>query len=74
MMRAFTYDTHIDRSPEQVFAFMMDFSNAPRWRNLVRSLELITPPPLGVGSELRVTMDVMGKTRQVLKREIERMA
>ena len=65
-MRAFAYETHIDRSPEQVFAFMMDFSQAPRWRNLVRTLELVTPPPIRVGSELRVTMDVMGKTRQAI--------
>jgi hypothetical protein len=65
-MRAFTYETHINRSPEQVFAFMMDFSRAPRWRNLVRRIELVTPPPIRIGSELRITMDVMGKSREAI--------
>lgn len=63
-MRAFTDHTFIARSPDQVFAFMMDFSRAPRWRNLVRKLEWISPEPIGVGSQLLVTMDVMGQTRQ----------
>lgn len=65
-MRAFTYETHIDRSPDEVFAFMMDFERAPRWRNLVRRLELVTPPPLSVGSQLRVVMDVMGKQKEAI--------
>jgi len=65
-MRAFTYQTHIDRTPDQVFAFMMDFSRASRWRNLVRKIEVLTPPPLAVGSQLRLTMDVMGKQREAI--------
>lgn len=65
-MRAFAFETHIDRSPEQVFAFMMDFSRAPRWRNLVRKIELVTPAPIQAGSELRITMDVMGKSREAI--------
>jgi uncharacterized protein YndB with AHSA1/START domain len=65
-MRAFAYETHIDRSPEEVFAFMMDFSRAPRWRNLVRKVELVSAPPIRTGSELRVTMDVMGRTREAI--------
>ena len=65
-MRAFTYETHINRSPDLVFAFMMDFSRAPRWRNLVAKIELASPPPLAVGSQLRVTMDVNGRQRQAI--------
>lgn len=65
-MRSFTFTTHIDRSPEQVWAYMMDFSKAPRWRNLVRHIEVLTPGPVRVGTELKVTFDVMGKTRQAV--------
>jgi len=65
-MRAFAHETLIDRPPDQVFAFMMDFSRAPRWRSLVRKIEVITPPPLSVGSQLRITMDVMGKPREAI--------
>jgi uncharacterized protein YndB with AHSA1/START domain len=64
MIRAFSYETFIARRPDQVFAYMMDLSRAPRWRNLVRKLEWISPEPIGVGSQLLVTMDVMGQTRQ----------
>jgi hypothetical protein len=62
-MRAFTYTVHIDRTPGAVFDFMLDFSTAPRWRNLVRRVEIKTPGPLRVGSELLVTMDVMGRVK-----------
>jgi len=44
----------------------MDFSQASRWRNLVRSVTVLTPWPLRVGSELNVTFDVMGKVRDVV--------
>jgi len=45
---------------------MMDFSKAPRWRNLVRHVEVLTPGPLRVGSELKITFDVMGKVRTAI--------
>jgi uncharacterized protein YndB with AHSA1/START domain len=65
-MRSFIYTTHIERRPEQVWDYMMDFSQAPRWRNLVRQIDVITKGPLRVGSEMLVTFDVMGKVRRVL--------
>src|SRR5262245_23490194 len=65
-MRAFAYETHIDRSPDDVFAFMMDFDRASRWRNLVRKVELVTAPPIAVGSQLRITMDVMGRQKEAI--------
>jgi hypothetical protein len=65
-MRAYTYTIHIDRSPEQIWAYMMDFSKAPRWRNLVREIEVLTPGPLRVGSELKLTFDVLGKVRKAI--------
>jgi hypothetical protein len=64
-MRSFTYTIHIERTPEQVWAFMLDFDKAPRWRNLVRKIEVATPPPIAVGTELRVTFDVRGEVRTV---------
>ena len=65
-MRSFTYTIHIDRSPEKVWTYMMDFSQAPRWRNLVREIEVLTPGPLRVGSELKITFDVQGRQKQAL--------
>ena len=65
-MRSYTYTIHIDRNPETVWTYMMDFNKAPRWRNLVRQIEVLTPGPLHVGSELKITFDVMGKVRKVI--------
>ena len=65
-MRSYTYTIHIDRSPETVWAYMMDLSKAPRWRNLVRHVEVLTAGPVRVGSELKITFDVMGKVRKVV--------
>src|SRR5690348_13345979 len=64
-MRSFRFSQHIDRSPEEVFAFMMDFSNASRWRNMVRRMEVVNGGPVHEGSKVLLTMDVMGKAIQV---------
>jgi uncharacterized protein YndB with AHSA1/START domain len=65
-MRSFTYTIHIDRSPEKVWAYMMDFSQAPRWRNLVRHVEVLTPGPVRVGSELKITFDIQGRQKTAI--------
>ena len=65
-MRSYTYTIYIERRPEQVWHYMMDFDNAPRWRNLVRQIDVITKGPLRVGSEMLVTFDIMGKVRGVV--------
>ena len=65
-MRSFTYSEHIERTPDQVFAFMIDFAQAPRWRSLVRRIDVVGGGTLHQGSELLLTIDVMGKTRQVV--------
>jgi len=62
-MRSFTYSGHIQRTPEQLFAYMLDFNNTPRWRSLVRKLEVVGGGPVRLGSELRVSLDVMGEVR-----------
>ena len=65
-MRSFNYTIHIERSPETVWSYMMDLSKASRWRNLVRSVRVNTPGPVRVGSELEITFDILGKTKQVI--------
>jgi hypothetical protein len=65
-MRSFTYTIHIDRAPERVWAYMMDFSKASRWRNLVRSIDVVSPGPVREGSQLKVTFDVLGRVRTVV--------
>ena len=63
-MRSFRYTEHIERPREEVFAYMMDFSTAPRWRNMVRRIEVVGGGPVQAGSKLLFTMDVMGESKQ----------
>lgn len=65
-MHTFTYTEHIDRPPAEVFAFMMDFSKASRWRNLVRRMEIVGGGAPREGAEILVTFDALGKTRQIV--------
>ena len=64
-MRAFRYKLHFEQSREEIFAFMMDLSTAPRWRSLVRHAEVEGGGPVRQGSILNLTLDVGGKTMRV---------
>jgi hypothetical protein len=65
-MRSFTYTQHINRPQAEVFAYMMDYSQASRWRNMVRRMEIVGGGPPREGSEILVTLDVLGKTVQLV--------
>ena len=43
----------VARSPSEVFAFVDDVSQAPRWLSRCKSIEQTSPPPKRVGSTLR---------------------
>jgi hypothetical protein len=62
-MRSFRQTVRIERSPAQVWAFMMDFSTAPRWRTLVREVRVLTDGPLRVGTELQMIFELPGRVR-----------
>ena len=62
-MRSFHYSIHIERSPAQVWAFMLDFEKAPLWRPHVRDIRILTDGPLRVGSEVQFTFDLPGRVR-----------
>ena len=51
----------IDRPRADVFAFVADARNRPRWDESVDSEELTSPEPIGVGSTVRTTMRSMGR-------------
>ena len=59
-MRLFTRTITIARPPEAVFDFFVDFAQASRWRQSVRTMELVTPGPLRPGSIVRTTWDLAG--------------
>ena len=51
----------VDRSQTDVFAFISDARNRPKWDHGVESEELTSPEPIGVGSTVRTTMRSMGR-------------
>jgi hypothetical protein len=51
----------ISRPQEEVFAFVEDARNRPRWDDSVESEELTSPEPIGVGSTIRTRLRSMGR-------------
>jgi uncharacterized membrane protein len=51
----------ISRPIDEVFAFVADARNRPRWDDSVDSEELTSPEPIGVGTTVRTKMRSMGR-------------
>ncbi len=51
----------VGRPREEVFPFVADARNRPRWDDSVDSEELLSPEPIGVGSTLRTKLRSMGR-------------
>jgi uncharacterized protein YndB with AHSA1/START domain len=60
-MRLFTRTIWIGRPREAVFDFFIDFNQASRWRQYVRTMTIVSPGPIGPGSRVHVTMDLGGE-------------
>jgi carbon monoxide dehydrogenase subunit G len=51
----------IARPREEVFAFVADARNRPRWDDSVDSEELTSPEPIGTGTTVRTRLRSMGR-------------
>lgn len=51
----FTNRVEIRRQPSEVFAFLADPANIPRWNYAIASSRQVTHGPLGVGTKLQQT-------------------
>ena len=51
----------IGRPVGDVFAFLSDFSNNPKWEKGLEEMEFTTPGPLAVGSKGRRVENMMGR-------------
>jgi uncharacterized protein YndB with AHSA1/START domain len=54
-------ETLIRRPPEQVAGYAGDPGNAPEWYANIRSVEWLTPPPVGVGSRMAFVATFLGR-------------
>jgi uncharacterized membrane protein len=57
-----TTTVRIDRPVEVVAGYVSDPSNAPEWYVNIRAVDLETPPPLAIGSEVRFEARFLGRT------------
>jgi hypothetical protein len=53
-MRTINKNIWIDRSPQDVFVFHANHANRAGWHDHVIRSEMITPPPLGLGSKFAI--------------------
>jgi uncharacterized membrane protein len=60
-MRPVTVTVDIERPPEDVFGFVSDFENNPRWQRGMRSCRWTSPAPLAVGSTYDQLARFLGK-------------
>ena len=49
----FSNQVFIRRPPEDVFAYVADFSRLPTWNYAIRSTDQVTPGPVGLGTTFR---------------------
>ena len=59
-MYQFEYSIIIDRSPQEVFAFVTDLNNLPKWQGGRETFQWITEGPPGVGSRYNVQVTILG--------------
>jgi carbon monoxide dehydrogenase subunit G len=52
---------HIERSPHDVFAFIAEPENLPKWDPAIQAVVRKVPGPVGPGSELTVTAEEGGR-------------
>jgi uncharacterized membrane protein len=60
-MITFDIGTLIDRPVENVFGFISNPMNLPKWQAMVATVEPASSGPVGVGSKFKVNTEVMGR-------------
>jgi uncharacterized protein YndB with AHSA1/START domain len=72
-MRRVQRTAHIAATPAEVYAFLAEPANLPRWQAGMVSAERTSPPPTVVGSTARVVLELMGQqvTAEITVREAE---
>jgi indole-3-acetate monooxygenase len=61
----------LDRSPSEVFAYIIDCANDPSWRGNIRAAALLRGKPGEVGAAYRMTTAMMGQEIEMEARLVE---
>ena len=72
-MRRVQRTAQIAATPADVYAFLAEPANLPRWQAGIVSAERISPPPTAVGSTAQVVLELMGQqvTAEITVREAD---
>jgi uncharacterized protein YndB with AHSA1/START domain len=72
-MRRVQRTAQIAATPAEVYAFLAEPANLPRWQAGMVSAERTSPPPTVVGSTAKVVLELMGQqvTAEITVREAE---
>jgi carbon monoxide dehydrogenase subunit G len=57
----FEIGTLIDRPVQDVFTFLSNPLNLPKWQTMIASIEQITPGAVGAGSKYNLSAEMMGR-------------
>jgi carbon monoxide dehydrogenase subunit G len=60
-MITFDLSTLVDRPMPEVFTFLSNPLNLPKWQSMVASIEQATPGAVGVGSKYKVSAELLGR-------------
>jgi hypothetical protein len=60
-MKPVVVSVDVERSADDVFAYVSDFENNPSWQRGMRSCQWTSPPPHGVGSTYDQVAHFLGK-------------
>lgn len=60
-MISVTVRIDVDRPPQEVFAYLEDAENNPKWIPNMRSCRWTTPAPVGIGSKYEQTSEFLGR-------------
>jgi uncharacterized protein YndB with AHSA1/START domain len=63
-MHAFDNTVTITRPAGEVFAFLADFQNVPRWNYAIEQTRKLSPGPVGVGTAYRQTRTIPRRTEE----------
>lgn len=72
-MRRVQRTAHIAATPAEVYAFLAEPANLPRWQAGIVAAERTSPPPTAVGSTAKIVLELMGQqvTAEIIVREAE---
>ena len=60
-MKPVTVTVDVDRPPDEVFAYVSDFENNPRWQKGMRTCTWTSPAPHGLGSTYDQVAHFLGR-------------